>query len=144
MKPFCGYNYGDYWRHWLRVGAGLKQPPRIFHVNWFRQDAAGQFLWPGYGDNLRVLAWMLGRCAGSAGAQDTAIGYLPTSSDLNLAGLDVDAAAMGELTSVNAGAWQQEIAGFRRYLADFGERVPAALWTELDGVERRLQASSST
>jgi phosphoenolpyruvate carboxykinase (GTP) len=143
MKPFCGYNYGDYWRHWLRVGAGLKQPPRIFHVNWFRQDAAGQFLWPGYGDNLRVLAWMLGRCAGSAGAQDTAIGYLPTSSDLNLAGLDVDAAAMGELTSVNAGAWQQEIAGFRRYLADFGERVPAALWTELDGVERRLQASSS-
>jgi phosphoenolpyruvate carboxykinase (GTP) len=143
MKPFCGYNYGDYWRHWLRIGAGLKQPPRIFHVNWFRQDAAGHFLWPGYGDNLRVLAWMLGRCAGSAGAQDTAIGYLPTPSDLNLAGLDVDAAAMGELTSVNAGAWQQEIAGFRRYLADFGERVPAALWTELDGVERRLQASSS-
>jgi phosphoenolpyruvate carboxykinase (GTP) len=144
MKPFCGYNYGDYWTHWLRLGAGLKQPPRIFHVNWFRQDAAGNFLWPGYGDNLRVLAWMLRRCSGGVGAQDTAIGYLPAPSDLNLAGLDIDAAAMGELTSVNAGAWQQEIAGFRRYLADFGERVPAALWTELDGVERRLQASSST
>jgi phosphoenolpyruvate carboxykinase (GTP) len=143
MKPFCGYNYGDYWAHWLRLGAGLKQPPRIFHVNWFRQDAAGHFLWPGYGDNLRVLAWMLGRCAGSAGAHDTAIGYLPAPSDLNLAGLDIDAAAMSELTSVNADAWQQEIAGFRRYLADFGERVPAALWTELDGVERRLQTSSS-
>jgi phosphoenolpyruvate carboxykinase (GTP) len=87
---------------------------------------------------------MLRRCSGGVGAQDTAIGYLPAPSDLNLAGLDIDAAAMGELTSVNAGAWQQEIAGFRRYLADFGERVPAALWTELDGVERRLQASSST
>ena len=142
MKPFCGYNYGDYWQHWLRIGASLARPPRIFHVNWFRQDASGRFLWPGYGDNLRVLAWMLERCAGRSGAQDTAIGYLPAPSDLNLTGLDIDAAAMRELTSVNAGAWQQEIAGFRRYLADFGDRIPAAMWAELDGVERRLQPSS--
>jgi len=142
MKPFCGYNYGDYWAHWLRIGAGLTRPPRVFHVNWFRQDAAGRFLWPGYGDNLRVLAWMLERCAGRAGAQDTAIGHLPAPADLDLTGLDVDAAAMSELTSVNAGAWQQEIAGFRRYLADFGERIPAALWAELDTVEKRLQPSS--
>jgi phosphoenolpyruvate carboxykinase (GTP) len=143
MKPFCGYNYGDYWGHWLKVGAGLRRPPRIFHVNWFRQDGAGHFLWPGYGDNLRVLAWMLERCAGRAGAQDTAIGYLPAPSDLDLSGLDVSAEAMRELTSVNAAAWKQEIAGFRRYLADYGNRVPAALWAELDGVEQRLQASSS-
>jgi phosphoenolpyruvate carboxykinase (GTP) len=115
----------------------------VFHVNWFRQDASGNFLWPGYGDNLRVLAWMLQRCAGAVGAQDTAIGHLPTPADLNLKGLDVATAAMAELTSVNAGAWRQELAGFRTYLADFGERVPAGLWSELERVEQRLQSSSS-
>ena len=142
MKPFCGYNYGDYWAHWLRIGARLQRPPRVFHVNWFRQDASGHFLWPGFGDNLRVLTWMLQRCAGQAGAQDTAIGHLPSPSDLNLSGLDVSAGALDELTSVNAGAWAQEIAGFRRYLEDFGERVPEGVWRELEGVERRLQSSS--
>ncbi|MCC7464268.1 MAG: phosphoenolpyruvate carboxykinase (GTP), partial [Gammaproteobacteria bacterium] len=142
MKPFCGYNFGDYWEHWLRIGARLQQPPRIFHVNWFRQDAAGSFLWPGFGDNLRVLAWMLRRCAGQVGARDTAIGYLPDPADLNLAGLEIAPAALGELTSVNAAAWTREIAGFRHYLGDFGERVPAAVWRELEGVERRLQSSS--
>jgi len=142
MKPFCGYNFGDYWAHWLALGARLQRPPRIFHVNWFRQDATGHFLWPGFGDNLRVLAWMLERCAGRADAQDTPIGHLPAPADLNLSGLDVGTEAMRELTSVNAGAWQQEIAGFRGYLADYGDRVPAVLWAELDDVARRLQASS--
>ena len=95
MKPFCGYNFGDYWAHWLEVGAPLKHPPRIFHVNWFRQNAAGKFLWPGFGENLRVLAWMLDRCAGRAGAVETPIGYLPRAGDLNTAGLDIDARSAG-------------------------------------------------
>jgi phosphoenolpyruvate carboxykinase (GTP) len=140
MKPFAGYNFGDYFGHWLNVGARLKHPPRIFHVNWFRQNAKGQFLWPGFGDNLRVLAWMLDRCANRAGAHETAIGYLPQPSDLNLAGLDVDADALRELTSVQAPAWQREVREFRGYLQEFGERMPAAMLEELAEVERRLNA----
>jgi len=140
MKPFAGYNFGDYFGHWLNVGARLKHPPRIFHVNWFRQNAKGQFLWPGFGDNLRVLAWMLDRCANRAGAHETAIGYLPQPSDLNLTGLDVDADALRELTSVQAPAWQREVREFRGYLQEFGERMPAAILEELAEVERRLSA----
>ena len=79
MKPFAGYNFGDYWAHWINVGAKLKSPPQIFHVNWFRQDNAGKFLWPGFGENLRVLRWIIDRCKGKAGARETAIGDLPHS-----------------------------------------------------------------
>ncbi len=82
MKPFCGYNFADYFQHWLNTGAKLRNPPKIFHVNWFRQNAEGKFLWPGFGDNLRVLEWMLDRVAGRAGAQETAIGNLPRPQDL--------------------------------------------------------------
>ncbi|MFT3905537.1 MAG: phosphoenolpyruvate carboxykinase (GTP) [Steroidobacteraceae bacterium] len=140
MKPFAGYNYGDYWAHWLNVGARLKHAPKIFHVNWFRQDASGEFLWPGFGDNLRVIAWALDRCANRVAAQDTAIGYLPKPQDLNLSGLDVKPEAMQELTTVHAGAWKREVADFRKYLQEFGSRTPAALYQELDEVERRLGA----
>ncbi|MGH8267895.1 MAG: phosphoenolpyruvate carboxykinase (GTP), partial [Steroidobacteraceae bacterium] len=86
MQPFCGYNFADYWQHWLDVGAKLARPPRIYHVNWFRRDAQGKFLWPGYGENLRVLAWMLDRCAGKAGAAESAIGWLPSPTDLDTSG----------------------------------------------------------
>jgi phosphoenolpyruvate carboxykinase (GTP) len=140
MKPFCGYNFADYWTHWLSVGAKLKHPPKIFHVNWFRRDAAGKFLWPGYGDNLRVLAWMLERCAGQGGATETPIGYLPRATDLNLAGLDIDPAAVTELLSVDRALWKEEAAGIRKDMADYGSRVPAALVAQLDELERRLAA----
>src|SRR5476651_2317636 len=100
MKPFAGYNFGDYWAHWLKVGSTLKNPPRIFHVNWFRQNAAGKFLWPGFGDNLRVLAWILDRCAGNASAVDTPIGNMPRPGDVNTSGLDISPAALAELTAV--------------------------------------------
>ncbi len=139
MKPFAGYNYGDYFAHWLNVGARLKNPPKLFHVNWFRQNANGDYLWPGFGDNLRVLAWMLERCAGRASAQDTAIGFLPRPGDLNLQGLNVPAAAVNELTSVDAAAWRREVADFRKYLQEFGDRTPKQLYAELDEVERRLK-----
>src|SRR5580692_8396017 len=138
MQPFCGYNYADYWQHWLNVGAKLKNPPQIFHVNWFRRDDQGKFLWPGYGDNLRVLAWMLERVAGKAGATDTAIGSLPRPQDLNVKGMDITPAALDELLRVDPAQWRKEVGEFRKYLAQYGSRVPAALTQNLDVVEKAL------
>jgi len=139
MKPFCGYNYGDYWAHWLNIGAGLSRPPRMFHVNWFRQNAAGKFLWPGFGENLRVLAWILERCAGRAGAAETAIGNLPRAQDINLRGLDISSETFADLTSVSNAAWRKEMADIRQYLLGFGSRLPAAMLAEVDEVTRRLE-----
>ena len=138
MKPFCGYNFGDYFQHWLNVGAKLKNPPKVFHVNWFRQGADGKFLWPGFGDNLRVLSWMLERVAGRAGAKETAIGNLPRPEDLNLSGLDIKPQVVEELLSVKQEAWRKEVAEIRNYLGEYGARTPQAMYTELDGVEQRL------
>jgi len=140
MKPFAGYNFGDYFAHWLQMGQRLAHPPRIFHVNWFRQNAAGKFLWPGYGENLRVLAWMLERCAERIGAQDGALGLLPRPQDINITGLDIEQSVLAELTSVPPAALRQELAEIRAYLHTFGERTPRALYAELDGIERRLDA----
>jgi phosphoenolpyruvate carboxykinase (GTP) len=138
MKPFCGYNFGDYFQHWLNVGAKLKNPPKIFHVNWFRQGSDGKFLWPGFGDNLRVLSWMLERVAGRAGARETAIGNLPRPQDLNLSGLDIKPEVVEELLSVKQDAWRKEAADIRAYLGEFGARAPKAMYAELDAVEQRL------
>ncbi len=140
MKPFAGYNFGDYFAHWLQMGTRLARAPRIFHVNWFRQDAAGKFLWPGFGENLRVLDWMLERCAGRGGAQDSAIGLLPRPQDLDTAGLEIAPGVLDELTSVPAGALRRELADIRAYLQGFGARTPAALYAELDEIERRLDS----
>ncbi len=140
MQPFCGYNFADYWQHWLDVGAKLKRPPRIFHVNWFRRDAQGKFLWPGFGDNLRVLAWMLDRAAGTAGAADSPIGRLPRPEDLNTQGLGVSAEALRELTSTDPALWRKEVTEIRSYLSRYGDRLPAALLRELDATEARLSS----
>ena len=138
MKPFCGYNFGDYWAHWLAMGKRLKDPPRLFHVNWFRRDAQGKFLWPGFGDNLRVMEWILKRCAGQVAARESPIGYLPNPSDLNLAGADVSEATMQELLAVTPEAWRKETGEMREYLKEFGDRTPAAMSTELSEIEKRL------
>jgi phosphoenolpyruvate carboxykinase (GTP) len=138
MQPFCGYNFGDYWQHWLNVGAKLSKPPRIYHVNWFRRDAQGKFLWPGYGENLRVLAWMLDRCSGTAGAADSAIGRLPRPEDLNTKGLNVSADALRALLTVNPELWRKEVADVRAYLEQYGSRLPAELMRELDVTEKQL------
>jgi phosphoenolpyruvate carboxykinase (GTP) len=138
MLPFCGYNFGDYWGHWLNVGAKLKNPPRIFHVNWFRRDAQGRFLWPGYGENLRVLAWMLDRCAGKAGANETAIGNLPRPQDLNTKGLDISSADLQALLSVDPAKWQQEVTDVRAYLQTYGKRLPAEMLRQLEITEKKL------
>jgi len=138
MQPFCGYNFGDYWRHWIAMGSRLTNPPRIFHVNWFRRDAQGNFLWPGFGENLRVIAWMLERCTGKAGAVESPIGYLPRVEDLDTQGLNVSGDALRELLTVDPALWRKEASDMRAYLAQFGNRVPKELVAELEKMEQRL------
>jgi phosphoenolpyruvate carboxykinase (GTP) len=138
MQPFCGYNFGDYWQHWLNVGARLAHAPRIYHVNWFRRDAAGRFLWPGFGENLRVLAWMIDRCTGKVGAADAAIGRLPRPEDLDRRGLDISQESLAALLAVDPTLWRRDLAEFREYLGRYGSRLPPALLQELQTTEARL------
>ncbi len=138
MLPFAGYNFGDYWQHWLNVGKKLSKPPRLFHVNWFRRDAAGKFLWPGFGENLRVLDWMLQRCAGQGGAEETPIGNLPRSTDLNLKGADVSADALRQLLSIDKDEWRTEVKDIETYLEKYGSRLPADLRSEAAALRQRL------
>jgi phosphoenolpyruvate carboxykinase (GTP) len=140
MKPFAGYNFGDYWSHWINVGAKLKSPPQIFHVNWFRQSESGKFLWPGFGENLRVLRWIIDRCKGSAQARDTAIGRLPNPGDLDTQRLDLAAGALDELLAVDPALWRAELGAVGEYLAEYGDRVPQALKDELADAFKRVSA----
>ena len=141
MLPFAGYNFGDYWSHWIDIGAKLKFPPQIFHVNWFRQNGAGKFLWPGFGDNLRVLRWIIDRCKGTAEARDTAIGHLPNRADLDTQGLDIAPGALDELLAVDPKLWKEEFTGVGQYLAEFGDRVPPQLEAELKSALERVHSS---
>jgi phosphoenolpyruvate carboxykinase (GTP) len=143
MKPFAGYNFGDYWSHWIDVGAKLKSPPQIFHVNWFRQDGAGKFLWPGFGDNLRVLRWIIDRCQGAANARDTAIGQLPLPQDLDTQGLELAPGALEELLAVDPALWRAEFRGIADYFAEFGTHVPRELATELNDSLARVTGAAS-
>ena len=138
MKPFAGYNYGDYWAHWLAMGAKLKHPPKIYHVNWFRRDADGKFLWPGFGDNLRVLEWIIDRCSSKAGAQETAIGNLPRPEDLDLEGLDLAPGALAQLLSVQSEEWRAEAADIEKHFDEYGSRTPAALRAQVQALRARL------
>jgi phosphoenolpyruvate carboxykinase (GTP) len=143
MKPFAGYNFGDYWSHWIDVGTKLKSPPQIFHVNWFRQDGAGKFLWPGFGDNLRVLRWMIDRCKGAAKARETAIGQLPLPQDLDTQGLELAPGSLEELLAVDPALWRAEFGGIAEYFAEFGTRIPRELATELNDSLTRVTAAAS-
>ncbi len=138
MKPFCGYNFADYFSHWLNVGAKLDKPPRIFHVNWFRQDAEDNFIWPGFGENLRVLRWVLDRCHGNASAVETPIGFLPTLDAIDQEGLSMKDGAMEELLSVDEALWQSEMTGIGDFFDQFGERIPEALMEEFRRVVEAL------
>ena len=142
MLPFCGYNMGDYFRHWLAMGAKLKNPPKVFHVNWFRRDADGKFLWPGYGENVRVLKWMLDRIEGRAAAAETPIGSVPTASSLTLDGLSISRDTLNELLSVNPADWTEEEQAVEKFFEKFGDRLPAALCQEQKALANRLSASS--
>ncbi|HEY9111957.1 MAG TPA: phosphoenolpyruvate carboxykinase (GTP), partial [Rhodanobacteraceae bacterium] len=130
MKPFCGYNYGDYFAHWLSFDQPGARLPKVFHVNWFRKDRNGKFLWPGFGDNMRVLEWMLKRVAGQVPALETPIGNLPRTDDLNLEGLNLADGALGELFRVDGAEWRDEQAAIGEYLAAFGSHLPDKLKAE--------------
>jgi phosphoenolpyruvate carboxykinase (GTP) len=140
MRPFCGYNMADYFGHWLEVGAGKgAKVPKIFHVNWFRQNEAGKYLWPGFGENLRVLRWIVGRVNGDAAAQETPIGLLPADGAIDTNGLDVSAEAMRELMSVDKEAWRGEARELEEFLKSFGDRVPEGIWRQQKALVERLQ-----
>ncbi len=145
MKPFIGYNVGDYWAHWIEMGEKLgEKAPKIFNVNWFKQDEEGNFIWPGFGDNMRVLDWIIKRCEGTIDAEETAIGYLPKKGDINVEGIEdeVTPAVMDKLLAVDKDLWTKEVAEMRRYykeeIADKGGRLPAALTAQLDALEARI------
>jgi phosphoenolpyruvate carboxykinase (GTP) len=138
MKPFCGYHFGDYFAHWLAVGARAPHAPKIFHVNWFRKDADGRFMWPGFGENMRVLAWILARCDGSAGAHETPIGILPRREDFDLDGLGLEPTVAEALFEVDRDAWRRELTAIGAYLDELEPRVPAALGVELQRVTTAL------
>ncbi|MBQ7935644.1 MAG: phosphoenolpyruvate carboxykinase (GTP) [Clostridia bacterium] len=143
MLPFCGYNMGDYFAHWIEMGKKIPHAPKIFNVNWFRTDDEGNFIWPGFGDNMRVLMWILDRCAGKADAVETAIGYLPKAEDINTEGLkDIDLDTIKGLLSVDKDLWKEDVKGIKEFYAKFDEddTLPAELKKELADFEARLDA----
>ncbi|MES2403916.1 MAG: phosphoenolpyruvate carboxykinase (GTP) [Pseudomonadota bacterium] len=142
MKPFCGYNYGDYFAHWLSFDQPAAKLPKIFHVNWFRKGKDGKFLWPGFGDNMRVLEWMLKRVTGEAGAVETPIGNLPREEDLNLEGLNLADGALDELFRVDNGEWRDEENAIGEYLAGYGSHLPGKLKAEQQRVAAALGAAA--
>ena len=140
MLPFCGYNMGDYFGHWLRMGARIATPPRIFRVNWFRQGRDGSYLWPGFGENLRVLRWIVARVHGEADPVKTAIGNLPRPADIDLTGVDVSRATLEELLAVDRGGWLEAAAAQQQFLEQFGERLPREMRDEQAALVKRLRS----
>jgi len=138
MLPFCGYNMGDYWQHWIDMGQLISNPPKIFNVNWFRLDDEGNFMWPGFGDNLRVLEWILGRCDGSAHAVESPIGFMPTPEDINTEGLNISSEALSDILSVDKDLWKQEAESVRELYSKFEGTLPKELSEQLDILENNL------
>ena len=139
MLPFCGYNMGDYFRHWLDMENKIKKHPRVFHVNWFRQDKDGKFLWPGFSENLRVLEWIIDRCNGKAEAQETPIGYVPKAEGLNTDGLDLPRGALEELFRVDREEWLADIRNQEAFFDKFGDKLPAEIKEECAALKKRLK-----
>lgn len=139
MLPFCGYHMGDYFKHWIDMGERLgDKAPKIFNVNWFRLDEEGHFIWPGFGDNLRVLEWIIARCEGKADAVDTAIGYVPKAEDINLDGLDLTVDTLKTILNVDSDDWKKEVAGIEEFYQKFGDKLPEELKKELERLQSKL------
>ena len=141
MLPFCGYHICDYLQHWINTGTKTdpEKLPKIFYVNWFRKDKEGNWLWPGFGENSRVLKWIFERVSGEGKAVKTPIGYMPTPDAIDTTGLDVDSSTMQELLSVNREDWLREVASIREFYASFGDKLPKELANQLDALEKRLR-----
>ena len=148
MKPFTGYHMGDYFQHWIEMGKKIANPPKIFNVNWFRQDADGNFMWPGFGDNMRVLEWILKRCDGSVDAQETAIGYVPNAEDIDISELDYDIAdgkkfdldALKEILTIDKEKWAKEAEEIEGYYKNtIKDRIPAELWESLETLKNNCK-----
>ena len=140
MLPFCGYNMGDYFRHWLDMGEKLgDKAPKIFNVNWFRTDDEGNFIWPGFGDNMRVLNWIIDRCEGKADAEETAIGFVPKADDIDTTDLDIDRATLEGILKVDKDVWQKEAAEIEEHYKKFGDKLPQELKTQLENLKNALK-----
>jgi phosphoenolpyruvate carboxykinase (GTP) len=144
MLPFCGYHMGDYFKHWLNIGkkADVDKLPKIFYVNWFRKNENGKWLWPGFGENSRVLKWVIERVSGEGKAEETPIGWVPTKDALDLNGLDISTADLEELLKVDPEDWKKQIPLIREHYARFGDKLPAGLKDELEALEKRLVDAS--
>ena len=141
MKPFVGYNMADYWGHWLEMGKKLgDKAPKIFHVNWFRKDEDGNFMWPGFGDNMRVLLWILDRCAGKVDADEVAIGYVPKAGDIDVTGLEDENVDVEGLLTIDKNVWLEDVENIKEYFAQFGDRLPKEMADELEKLEANLKA----
>jgi phosphoenolpyruvate carboxykinase (GTP) len=140
MLPFCGYSMGNYFRHWLEIGPRLKNPPLIFHVNWFRKGADGKFLWPGFGENMRALKWIIDRCEGQGGGAETEIGIIPRPDDFDLEELDVTRETMRELFSIKPDEWKKELEGQSKFFKTLEPDMPERLLAEREKVAQRFGA----
>jgi phosphoenolpyruvate carboxykinase (GTP) len=138
MLPFCGYNMADYFRHWLKIGQSIAHPPQVFQVNWFRTDAQGNFLWPGFGENVRVLKWILERVRGGGKAVETPIGWIPTPDGIEREGLDMSTSSLEELLQIDRADWENEIASQHKFFEQFGSRLPREIQEEHEALARRL------
>ena len=140
MLPFCGYNMGDYWQHWLDMGKSVDKDkqPKFFNVNWFRTDDEGHFIWPGFGDNMRVLDWMLKRIAGEVDAEESAIGYVPKAEDINIEGLDMSVDTVKGLLAIDKENWKKEVEGIKEFYAKFGDKLPKELAKQAEELEKKL------
>jgi len=141
MLPFCGYNMAYYFKHWLDMGKRMPKAPKIFHVNWFRTDDKGKFLWPGFKENLRVLEWVLDRCNNRVGARETSIGYVPYPADIDMTGLDLSEGALEKLLEVENKDWLEELKGIRKFFQQFKKDMPVQLWDEYKNLEKRLKSN---
>ena len=141
MLPFCGYNMGEYFQHWLNMQRKIEHPPKIFEVNWFRKDKDGKFLWPGYGENMRVLKWIVDRAEGKVGGQETMLGWVPKAGDLDLAGLNIEPDVVNQATSIDMGKWKAELESLEDFFQLFGESMPRTLHLERQLLLSRLSQS---
>jgi phosphoenolpyruvate carboxykinase (GTP) len=139
MLPFCGYHMGDYFRHWLEMGSRMKKPPKIFHVNWFRQDREGNYLWPGYSENLRVLEWIMDRVRGAAEARETPIGYIPAPTSIDMTGLHLPHGSMERLLAIDKDEWMRELDDHKEFFKISGAKVPKEILAEHMALRKRLR-----